>query len=164
MPDWWIVLRDVGLIALAASAYVMTLLRLKPRAFLRHYPSEIRRVVPPLTTRERRYGALAGLPLMALIVGGPLASSLAFHKTQAGMHATTMFWQTFAVAMVFNVVDLLGLDYFWLGVLRPRWAQMPGAEGVAYSFNWLQHLRGFVVGTVLAALIAAVAVLILRRA
>jgi hypothetical protein len=160
MPDWGIVLRDGGLIALIASAYVMTLLRLNPRLFRRNYPSEVRQAVPPVSPEERKIGALAALPLFVVIIGGPLLSAWMLAHDRSEVSGAGLFWHTLAVSMVFNTVDLLVLDWFWLGVLRPRWAEMPGADGVAYRFNWLQHVRGFVVGTVLAAILAIVAMLL----
>ena len=63
----------------------------------------------------------------------------------------------FGVSMVFNLVDLLLLDLLWLGVLRPSWAMIPGTEAVVFRLNVSDHVRGFVVGTVLAVVIGCIA-------
>jgi len=152
--DWQIALRDGALLALAASVLVMGTLRINPRLLMRHFPAELRAAVPPLTPRERIVGRLVGLVLIALLVAGPWISTAAAHGANATTGFSEAFEHAFAVSMVFNAVDWLVLDEAWLGGLRPAWAMLPGAEAVPFKFNHLQHARGFVVGSILSAVIA----------
>jgi len=48
------ILRDGALLSVVASTYLLVLLRLNPRIFLRHYPKEIREIVPPKSEKERQ--------------------------------------------------------------------------------------------------------------
>ncbi len=158
MIGWQTALRDGALLSALASALVMATLRLNPRLLLRHYPPELRAAVPPNTPRERMISRLVGLPLIALLVGVPAWSTAAW-QAAIGEQAFGQLWlHAFIVGSVFNLVDWLVLDELWLGVVRPRWAMLPGAEDVPFQFNHGQHLRGFVVGCVIfAASSAAIA-------
>jgi hypothetical protein len=48
------IVRDGALLSLVGSTYLLVLLRFNPRIFLRHYPKEIREIVPPKSGKERR--------------------------------------------------------------------------------------------------------------
>jgi hypothetical protein len=153
--DWGIALRDGAGLALAASALIMGTLRLNPRLLLRNYPPELRQAVPPQTPRERGLATLIGLVLIGMLAAWPAVSVMAAHRSGLPAGFGPAFGHAFVVGTVFNLVDWLLLDELWLGLLRPRWAMLPGAEDVAFRFNHLQHLRGFVVGSVVTALFAS---------
>lgn len=155
--DLHLLLRDGTLLALLASAWVIGALRFNPRLFLRHYPKEIRDAATPLSEQERKASKLVGLPFIALLIGLPIYSTLAFHSAHpaAGFVARTV--HGFGVSMVFNLVDFLILDLLWLGAIRPRWAIIPGTENIPFKFNTADHVRGFFVGSVLAAISGAIA-------
>lgn len=152
-----LLLRDGAILAVLASVWVMGLLRYNPRLFLRHYPKEIREAATPLTNDERKTSKLVGLPFLALLVSVPVWSTFTF----AGAHPASSFvdqaFHGFGVSMVFNIVDFLVLDILWLGMLRPRWAMIPNTEHVLFRFNTGDHVRGFFVGTAVAAIIGCLA-------
>ncbi len=155
--DWQLLLRDGAILAVLASLWVMGSLRYNPRLFLRHYPKEIREAAAPLTEAERKTGKLVGIPFLALLIGVPIWSTLTF----ASAHPATSFVDQaahgFGVSLVFNVVDFLVLDLLWLGALRPKWAMIPNTEHVNFRFNTGDHVRGFVVGTVVAGVVGLIA-------
>lgn len=155
--DWPLLLRDGAILAVAASAWVMGSLRYNPRLFLRHYPKEIREAAQPLSVPERRTSKLIGLPFLVMLVGVPIWSVLSFANEHPGANFPDAAFHGFGVSMVFNVVDLVLLDLIWLGVLRPSWAMIPGTESMVFRFNLSDHLRGFVIGTVLALIVGCIA-------
>ncbi len=161
--DWAILACDAAILSLVASAYVMALVRLNPRLFLRHYPPEIRAAAPPATPQEKRLARLVGLPFIALLVGWPIWSSLQLAARNPYVGPEMLGLNAAAISMAFNVVDFAVLDVLWLGMLRPSWAMIPGAGDVAFRVNPRDHLRGFVVGSglafVLGALVTGVAML-----
>ena len=138
-------LRDGAVLSLAASALLMGALRLNPRLLIKHFPEEMRQAVAPPTPQEARTGRLVGLLLVALLAGGPLASTLVMARG-----ADTSFMDralhAFLVGMVFNLVDWLVLDELWLGVFRPRWAIPPGAELEERRLRLLMHELGHALG------------------
>ncbi|MBL8772224.1 MAG: hypothetical protein JNK30_12655 [Phenylobacterium sp.] len=155
MIGWVSAVRDGVILSALASALVVGTLRANPRLLMRHYPVELRSAVPPQTPRERRTGLLIGLLLLSFLIGIPAASTAAWKDTSPNPAAFLDLWaHAFVVGTAFNLTDWLILDELWLGVVRPRWAMLPGAEDVPFRFNHLQHFRGFVVGSVLLGLSA----------
>lgn len=149
------------LISAVAGGYIVALLRLQPRLFLRNYPPEVRAVVPPLTPKERGAAVLASIPLLAVVVLGPIWSAfdLAARWGSSTTHSA-IFWDAFVVGMTFNVVDFVVLDILWLGLNPPRFAQLPGSEAVRPQLHLWPHLRGFAVATFVLLLVSAVATLL----
>lgn len=113
-----------------------------------------------MTRGERIASRLVGLPFLLALIGIPIWSVMS-HKAA---HPEATFFDAalhgFGVSMIFNIVDLLVLDLLWLGLLRPKWAMIPGTETVVFRFNVADHVRGFVVGTVLAVIIGCIGAVI----
>jgi hypothetical protein len=143
------ILRDGALLSVVASTYLLVLLRFNPRMFLKHFPKEIREIVPPKSEKERRMSILLGVPLGLLFIGPTFASALLWRASAQG---SLSFWELFAhvfgLFFLFNLVDLLILD--WLIVCRftPRWLIIPGAEHIVMPKEYLYHFKGFLMGTV----------------
>src|SRR5436190_23479507 len=111
------IVRDGALFSLAGSTYLLVLLRINPRIFLRHYPKEVREIVPPKSEREQRMSILLGL-----LIAAPFTLALVWRTATLGNHS---FWELFAYAFgvlfIFNLVDLLILDWVIVCWLEPRW-------------------------------------------
>jgi hypothetical protein len=143
------ILRDGALLSVVASTYLLVLLRFNPRIFLKHFPKEIRKIVPPKSEKERRISILLGVPLGLLFIGSTFASALLWRASAQGSRS---FWELFAhvfgLFFLFNLVDLLILD--WLIVCRftPSWLIIPGTEHIMMPKEYLYHFKGFLMGTV----------------
>ena len=141
-------LRDGALLSAVASTYLLVLLRFIPRMFLEHFPKEIRAIVPPKSDKERRMSILLGVPLGLLFLGSTFASALSY---RASAQRSLSFWELFAhvfgLFFLFNLVDLLILD--WLIVCRftPRWLVIPGTEHLVMPKEYFYHFKGFLTGT-----------------
>ena len=155
MTTSWTALRDGAALGGAATLLVMGSLRANPRLLMRHYPKEMQAHVAPMTKGERGASQLIGLALIALLVGGPWVSTAMLAQARPGSTFGELFVHAFTVGMIPNLVDWLFLDELWLGLVRPRWAMLPGAEELPFRFNHFHHFRGFVVGSGLSAAIAA---------
>jgi hypothetical protein len=154
------VMRDGLVFSLVASTYLLVLLRFRPRIFLRHYPKEIREVVPPKSKKEERMSIFLGL-----LLGVPFASALLWRTATLGSHS---FWELFAYAFgvlfIFNLVDLLILDWLIVCWLEPRWVILPGTEHIVVPKQYLHHFKGFLLGTVGLAIVGlAIAALLNNR-
>src|ERR1700735_5707025 len=142
------IVRDGALLSIVASTYLLILLRFNPRIFLRHYPREIREIVPPKSEIERRISILLGIPFVLLLLGVPFVTALLRRTATQGRAS---FWELFAhafgVFFLFNLVDLLILDWLILCWFAPRWAILPGTENIVISRPYLLHFKGFLMGT-----------------
>ena len=138
------IVQDGALLSIVALTYLLVLLRFNPRVFVRHYPKEIREIVPPKSEKERRMSILLGL-----LIGVPFASALFWRTATLGSHS---FWELFAYAFgvlfFFNLADLLILDWLIVCWIKPRWVILPGTEYIAIPNPYLHHFKGFLMGTV----------------
>ena len=144
-----------GLLSLAAGTVIMGALWFNPRLFLRHFPPAVRASQPALSRVERVAGRATGAALIALFVGVPVWSAQVAARTDASW--VVSFVHAFLVGMTFNLTDWLVLDELWIGIGRPRWALPPGVREADVPFDHRQHFRGFVIGTGLFAVVAALA-------
>ena len=137
------IVRDGALLSVVASTYLLVLLRYNPRIFLAHFPKEIRQVVPPRSEKERRMSILLGL-----LVGVPFAAALLWRTATLGSHS---FWELFAyvfgVLFIFNLVDLVILDWLIVCWWEPRWLILEGTEHIVIPKQYLHHFKGFLMGT-----------------
>ena len=149
MLDTMRILRDGALLSAVASTYLLVLLRFNPRIFLGHYPKEIREIVPPKSEKERRMSILLGVPLGLLFIGSTFASALLWRASAQG---SLSFWELFAhvfgLFFLFNLVDLLILDWLIVCMFTPRWLIIPGTEHIVMPKEYLYHFKGFLMGTI----------------
>ena len=138
------ILQDGALLSVLASTCLLLLLRFNPRAFLGHYPKEIRELVPPRSKKERLMSILLGL-----LIGIPFTWALLWRTATLESHS---FWDRFAYAFgvlfIFNLVDLLILDWLIVCKFKLRWVVLPGMEHIAMPIPYLHHFKEFLMGTV----------------
>ena len=143
MLDMMRIVRDGVLLSAVASTSLLVLMRFHPRLFARHYPQEIREIVPPKSEKERRISILLGLLLAA-----PFTSALLWRTATVAGHG---FWELFAYAFgvlfIFNIVDLLIIDWLIVCWLKPRWTFIAGTEHIVIANPYLHHFKGFLMGT-----------------
>ncbi|MFH1975023.1 MAG: nitroreductase [Pseudomonadota bacterium] len=156
------ILFDGAILSALASAVILISLRVNPRIFLQDYPRDIQERVPPKTPAERRLSLLIGIPFLLLLLAVPAFSSWTLkHSSSTPVTFWTLFLNASGVAFVFNLVDLLLLDWGIMCMLTPRFLVVPGSEGAAGYKDYRYHFRGFLVGSVLsvaAGLVIATAV------
>ena len=100
-------------------------------------------MVPPKSEKERRLSILLGL-----LIGAPLASALLWRTATLGSRSfRELFAYAFGVLFIFNLVDLLILDWLIVCWFRPRWVILPGTEHIVIPSPYLHHFEGFVMGT-----------------
>jgi hypothetical protein len=147
------VLRDGALVSITASLYLALLLRYNCRLFLRHYPRELRNVVPPKSRHERQMSVLLGIPFALLAFGAPYLSTRLWQAASQGSSSfRELFAHAFGVFFFFNLVDLLVLDWLLVCWYAPSWVILPGTEHLVPNHPYLHHFKGFVLGTVVSVL------------
>jgi hypothetical protein len=87
--------------------------------------------------------------LLGLLIGAPFTTALLWRTATLGSHS---FWELFAYAFgvlfIFNIVDLLILDWLIVCWIEPRWVILPGTEHIVIPKQYLHHFKGFLMGTV----------------
>jgi hypothetical protein len=138
-----------GVLSAVMAALVLGLLRINPEILLKDYPPDIQEKYGPMSERSKRQRIPVAIVLGAVVLGIVIASFAAVREQRGGnISFLTAFVHLFVMFSVFNVVDLLLLD--WLVVaIGPRWVVLPGTEGSAGYKDYWFHFRGFLIGIVL---------------
>jgi hypothetical protein len=151
------VLFGLGL-SLFLGALILGSLRLDPTMWVHSYPPDIREQFGPTPPRSRGRVVLVGLLVYASLA---VAIWLALRQvpTLPGgeLTAPQIFLTVWLVLGVFNLVDLLVIDWFLLGFLQPRWVVLPGTDpSMAGYHDYGYHFRGLLKGLVITTVASAV--------
>jgi hypothetical protein len=153
-----------GLIYALVLALIVTLSQFyNPRLWLNCYPSAIQKVVPVRTKKEMKEKLLVGVPFMVIMVGYPIYSTLML-KIYLGSEYN--FWIGFfnliTIQNIFNLFDLLILDWLVFSTIKPRYLILEGTEGMKdygnYYFHFNAALKGFFLSLILSAIVAIMTV------
>ncbi len=87
--------------------------------------------------------------LFGLLIGVPFTLALLWRTATLGTHS---FWELFAYAFgvlfIFNLVDLLILDWLIVCRFKLRWVVLPGTEHIAMPIPYFHHFKEFLMGTI----------------
>jgi len=141
---------DGAILSAMASLFLVAVLRFNPRLFLQDYPEDIQNQVLPKTDKEKRQSLVVGIPFLILVVAVPFISTLAL-KRQGGEEVSflQLFLNAFGVAFIFNLVDLLLLDWLMFCSITPKFVVIPGTQGMAGYKDYFFHFRASIIGTML---------------
>lgn len=162
MQNITLVLRH-GLVYGAILSAVMSLsflglAYLNPEVWTADYPPDIREKFGPMSERAKKQRRLAGVPVFLLLFGILVLSAVELARIDGGSTFLAVFLGAFVVLLVFNVVDLLILDWLIFVTIRPEFVVLPGTEGMQgyrdYGFHFRAFLKG-VAGSLIASLIVA---------
>jgi hypothetical protein len=150
VPNMGKIIIDGTILSVLASLYLIAVLRFNPRLFLQDYPADIQAHVLPKTEEEKRQSLIVGIPFLILLAVVPFVSTLTL-KYQGGRDVSflQLFLNAFGVVLIFNLVDLLLLDWLMFCTITPRFVVIPGTEGMAGYKDYVYHLRASLVGTAL---------------
>ncbi|MEM0985587.1 MAG: hypothetical protein AAGJ32_05030 [Pseudomonadota bacterium] len=140
--------------AAVIGAMIILSYRANPRLWLHDYPQEMQALVPPKTADEIRQMRLWAIPVTGTMVLAPLGFALWHHPVQdfSYLGAFIVIW---TVMQVFNLFDLIVLDWIVTVWWRPPWVQLEGAEHMRHHDNLAFHFRGFLAGLPIAVIGAA---------
>ena len=152
MPDlsWSAILLEGATLSVALTLVILGSLAFNPRLWRQDAPPRARALSAPLTDAERRERSVVASFVVLVIIGVSVwsASRLLTRQGPAVSYATA-FGHFAGVFLLFNLFDLIVLDWFVLLVLRPRFLTRFSVPGLSYeetvgTFGY--HLMGFVKG------------------
>lgn len=128
---------------------------------LNDYPPDIRAKYGPMSKQTHKQANLASLPLLAIL---GLVVALGLGQLRS-LYGELTFLNTFIVSVVifqmWNLFDLILLDWFLLMTLKPRFMILPGTEGMAgytdYAFHFRKFLNGIVFTLILSLIVTGIA-------
>ena len=168
MPDITLLLQH-GLLYGAILSVLMSIAfigtaYLNPEIWLSDYPPDIREKYGPMSERARRQRTLIGITVFLVLFGTIGFSIFRFAQLSGELTFFVAFILTFVMLMVFNLVDLLVLDWLIFVTIQPRIIVLPGTEGMEgyrdYGFYFRAFLKG-VAGSLIAGLMVAGVVVVI---
>jgi hypothetical protein len=116
-----------------------------PAIWAGDYPPDIKARFGPLDARAQRQKGIVALAFFGAITG---VYAWAIAALPAGVEPTfaNVFMLAFVIAFVFNLFDLLVLDWLVFVTWQPRLIILPGTEGMAGYGDYAFHFRGFLIG------------------
>jgi hypothetical protein len=149
------------MLSFALGGVLLGGLYVNPRLMLNDFPPEIKAALPPLNATEKRQRGVMGLLFlgMLLVILG-LATAQIVNTSGGEPTFLSAFLHTYLVLFIFNLFDLVVLDWFVLLVLKPRFLAVPGAEDLQAAHTLGFHVRAFFKGCVLIAIPALFVALI----
>jgi hypothetical protein len=138
-----------GLLSAILCVLLLGVLWLNPEIMLNDYPPDVREKHGPMSERSKRQRLPVAVAIGAVALAIVVRSFSAVRADARGdISFVTAFVHLFVMFSVFNVVDLLLLDWP-LVAIGPRFMVLPGTEGLAGYKDYRFHLRGFLIGTFL---------------
>jgi hypothetical protein len=145
------------MLSVVLSALIITSLLVNPEIWVDDYPPDIKARFGPIGDKARRQRRWVAVPFF-LAMPALLAAYLPGLSDALG--GAPSFWQllvySFIAMEVFNLVDLLILDWLFFVRIQPSRIILPGTEGLAGYKDYGFHLRGFLLGNLLVAVVSLV--------
>ncbi len=153
------------ILSIGISVIILGGTALNPRIVLNDYPPEIQALVPPITQAEKRGQALMTICVLGFLLLVAIYSNVQVVTRSGEALFLPLLVNSYLVFEIFNLFDLIVLDYFILLVLRPKFLFIEGVDSLAQYQPFAFHLKGFFkglgIGFVLSLVIAAVCTILL---
>ena len=155
---------DGALYSIIASIFILLSLWKAPRIWLHDFPEDIQKLVPGKSDAEKRLSLMVGIPFLLLLFAGPFLSGLTWKMQSVQLVSYfALFLHVFLIAMFFNVVDWLILDWLLVCTLTPKFMMIPGTEEAKgykdYKFHFIGFLKGSLISLVSSLIISPVLLL-----
>lgn len=160
----WNLLFYYGLIYGLALSLILTILLVIAGAialdmFVDDYPPEIKQKHGPMSPRAARLRPYVATLLFIPILVVPMVGLFRLRTDIESVSFLSAFVLSGITLLVFNLFDLLILDWLFFCTIQPRSMVLPGTEGMAAYRDYRFHFIGFLKGlgfTVVSSLIIAV--------
>ncbi len=138
-------------------AYLYVIMKCFPWEMLHDYPEDVRRasaLAEPTGKQKRNARIFSGIGSIIIFGALILFGLLRFRAERAGF--ITLFRFLFIIAMSWNVIDLLVMDWLLVCTVRPAWLIIPGTENCSSYSDYGYHFRGFLIGCIYTTLMALI--------
>jgi hypothetical protein len=160
--DWHILFSDALIYGLVLSV-VLTILTVISGAialdmFVDDYPPDIKQRYGPMSPRAARLRPFIAALLFITVLLVPIIGLFVLQAKVPSVPFLPAFVFSGIVVLVFNVFDLIILDWLFFCTIQPRSMVLPGTEGMAgyrdYRFHFIGFLKGLGFSAVTGLLIA----------
>jgi hypothetical protein len=150
--------------SLVMSVIIVVSLRRNPIVWAERAPEDIKLAVGPIDESARKQRRTFGILTLLFLLVILILSIYRLDMIQGGLTFWSVFLNIFIIVMVWNLVDLLVIDWLFLIVIQPKFIIIPGTEGLKgykdFGFHFRGFLKGLVYSVVIGFLIAGITVLV----
>ena len=143
-----------GVVSLISSVLILTSLAHYPRIWIGDAPRQMQRAAMPLTSEEKRLRVKWAIPILSSLVVVIPAVTWLIHRNRPLSYgeAFSLMWIAW---MVFNLVDLVIIDWLIAVWWQPRWSVIKEVEHLYHLNTYGFHFRAFLTGTAAATIASA---------
>ncbi len=120
--------------------------RWNPAIWVDDYPPDIKARFGPPDARTQRQKLVLVIPFFGALIGTLTAATMALPAAGVTLSFGAVFACAFLVVLVFNLVDLVVVDWLIFVTWQPRLIVLPGTAGMAgyrdYGFHFVAFLKG----------------------
>ena len=128
-----------------------------PRLWLRTYPDDVKAKVPPKTKKEKRLALVFQIPFMIIMLGVPTVSTITLKRNMAEDFTFLTGFVNFAgISTIFNLVDTVIIDWGVFCSITPKFITINGTEGLEGYKDYKMHLKAFIKGLMITAVLSFV--------
>ena len=129
--------------------YVYVIVTKYPWQMLHEYPKDIQKasVLPEPTTENKKNAKLFGAIGSLVIFGALITFGLIRFADSRESYGKILLY-IFIIAMIWNIADLLIMDWLIICRITPKWVVIPGTEGCSGYKDYFFHFKGFLIGCV----------------
>jgi hypothetical protein len=150
------------LVSFLSSVVLLVSAFINPESMVAGYPPDIQAKHGPISAQAQRHKKLVGLPFGLVLIGLLIISIITLDEVTF----LRVFVNSAVILMMFNLVDLIVIDWLIFNTLQPKFIILPGTEGMAgyldYGFHFRQFLKGTAGSLAASLLIAAITMLVMR--
>ena len=150
MPDWNLLFYYALIFGLALSL-VLTMITIVSGAialdmFVGDYPPDIQQKFGPMSPRAARLRPFIASILFLTILVIPITGLFALQAEVLSIPFLPALVFSILTLLVFNIYDLIVLDWIFFCTIQPRSMVLPGTEGMAGYRDYRFHFIGFLKG------------------
>lgn len=135
--------------------------RVNAEMILNDYPPDVRAKFGPMSEKTRKQANLASILLLAALGLVVVLGLGQLRKVTGELSFLNTLIVTTIIFQVWNLLDLVLLDWLLLMTLKPRFMILPGTEGMAgysdYRFHFRKFLNGIVFTFILSGIVTVIA-------
>jgi hypothetical protein len=150
VPDWNLLFYYALIFGLALSL-VLTMITIVSGAialdmFVGDYPPDIQQKYGPMSPRAARLRPFIASILFLTVLVIPITGLFALQAEVLSIPFLPALVFSILTLLVFNIYDLIVLDWIFFCTIQPRSMVLPGTEGMAGYRDYRFHFIGFLKG------------------
>jgi len=136
-----------GLIyAVVLTGLILFSVWLNVEIWLNDFPDAVKARFGPMSAKAKKQRAWFSLIFFPVVFGLPLVTLWQLAGVLGDVGFAAAFLTTFIMVFLFNLADLLLVDWFFGVYLQPSFFILPGTAGMAEYSDYGYHFRAFLIG------------------